>query len=199
MTEEIKNVSYCVGLSVAESLIHQDLEHIDPKALAEGITDVFEKKQPKFSAEQANALIQQYIQRISEEKFEVYKKDGEEFLLKNKEKHNIHATPSGLQYEILQEGNGNKPTENSTVEVHYHGTLIDGTIFDSSVQRGQTATFGVTQVIKGWTEALQLMSEGAKYRLFIPQELAYGAHPHPGGAIKPYMALIFDVELIKIH
>lgn len=199
MTEEIKNVSYCVGLSVAESLIHQDLEHIDPKALAEGITDVFEKKQPKFSAEEANALIQQYIQRISEEKFEVYKKDGEEFLLKNKEKHNIHATPSGLQYEILQEGNGNKPTENSTVEVHYHGTLIDGTIFDSSVQRGQTATFGVTQVIKGWTEALQLMSEGAKYRLFIPQELAYGAHPHPGGAIKPYMALIFDVELIKIH
>jgi FKBP-type peptidyl-prolyl cis-trans isomerase FklB len=110
----------------------------------------------------------------------------------------VHSSASGLQYEILEEGNGAKPGPTSQVTVHYHGTLIDGTVFDSSVQRGAPATFGVNQVIRGWTEALQLMSEGAKYRLSIPQELAYGANPHPGGAIQPYAALIFDVELISI-
>lgn len=199
MSEEIKNVSYCVGLSVAESLIHQDLDTLDPIAFSEGIATVFEKKSPKFTPEEANKMIQQYMQRISEEKFSVYQKEGENFLAANKAKAGVHTTPSGLQYEVIEEGTGSLPTQDSTVEVHYHGTLIDGTVFDSSIQRGQTATFGVTQVIKGWTEALQLMKEGAKYRLYIPQELAYGANPHPGGAIKPFMALIFDVELVKIH
>lgn len=199
MSEEIKNVSYCVGLSVAESLIHQDLDTLDPIAFSEGIATVFEKKSPKFTPEEANKMIQQYMQRISEEKFSVYQKEGEDFLAANKAKAGVHTTPSGLQYEVIEEGTGSLPTQDSTVEVHYHGTLIDGTVFDSSIQRGQTATFGVTQVIKGWTEALQLMKEGAKYRLYIPQELAYGANPHPGGAIKPFMALIFDVELVKIH
>lgn len=99
---------------------------------------------------------------------------------------------------MITEGNGPKPGNQDMVTVHYHGTLIDGTVFDSSVHRGQPATFGVHQVIPGWTEALQLMSVGSKYRLFIPQELAYGAHPHPGGPIKPYSALIFDVELLAI-
>jgi FKBP-type peptidyl-prolyl cis-trans isomerase FklB len=110
----------------------------------------------------------------------------------------VQTTASGLQYEVLQEGAGPLPGPTSQVTVHYHGSLIDGTVFDSSVQRGTPATFGVNQVIKGWTEALQLMPEGSKYRLYIPQELAYGANPHPGGAIQPYAALLFDVELLSI-
>ena len=109
------------------------------------------------------------------------------------------ALPSGLQYEIIEQGNGDKPSPSSEVTVHYHGTLTDGTVFDSSVSRGEPATFGVTQVIKGWTEALQLMPSGSKWRLYIPHDLAYGATPHPGGPIKPYMALIFEVELISFN
>lgn len=199
MTEEINAVSYCVGMSVAGSLMQQDLETINPEAMAEAIADTFAGKAPKYTPEEANAIIQRYLQRVSEEKFVQYKTEGEDFLAENKNKPGVATTDSGLQYEVLHEGSGAKPGENDTVEVHYHGTLIDGTVFDSSVERGTPATFGVHQVIKGWTEALQLMSVGSKYRLYIPQELAYGTHPHPGGPIKPYMTLIFDVELIAIH
>jgi FKBP-type peptidyl-prolyl cis-trans isomerase FklB len=132
------------------------------------------------------------------EAFAEVKSEGELFLLANRTKEGIHTTSSGLQYEILSEGSGRKPGPTDNVTVHYHGTLIDGTVFDSSVQRGAPASFGVNQVIRGWTEALQLMPIGSKYKLFIPQELAYGANPHPGGAIKPFAALIFEVELLDI-
>ena len=199
MSQDIHAVSYCIGLSVADSLAQQELDGIDPQVMAEAIADVFQGRTPKFSPEQANQVIQQYLQDVMASKFEVYKKEGEEFLADNAKKEGIHTTASGLQYEIVEEGTGVKPTANDTVKVHYHGTLIDGTVFDSSISRGLPATFGVHQVIKGWTEALQLMPVGAKYRLYIPQDLAYGAHPHPGGAIKPYMALIFDVELLGIE
>ena len=123
---------------------------------------------------------------------------GEKFLAENATKENVVVLPSGLQYLVLKMGEGEKPSVHHTVTCHYHGTLIDGLVFDSSVERGNPATFGVNQVIKGWTEALQLMPVGSKYRLFIPQDLAYGANPHPGGSIKPYMTLIFDVELLDI-
>jgi FKBP-type peptidyl-prolyl cis-trans isomerase FklB len=199
MTEEINAVSYCVGMSVAGSLMQQDLEKINPEAMAEAIADAFAGKAPKYGLDEANAIIQQYLQKVSESKFAEHKDAGDAFLAENKTKPGIHTTPSGLQYEVIEEGTGAKPTAEDTVEVHYHGTLIDGSVFDSSVQRGTPATFGVDQVIKGWTEALQLMTEGSKYRLYIPQDLAYGAQPHPGGPIKPFMALIFDVELIAIH
>jgi FKBP-type peptidyl-prolyl cis-trans isomerase len=198
MTDELNAVSYCVGMSIAGSLMQQDLEKINPSVLAEAIADVFEGKTVKYSGEEANQIIQQYIQHAAESKFAEIKEEGEAFLAENKNKAGVFVTDSGLQYEIIEAGIGNTPSATSVVEVHYHGTLIDGTVFDSSLQRGQTASFGVNQVIKGWTEALQLMKEGAKYRLYIPQDLAYGANPHPGGAIKPYMALIFDVELIAI-
>lgn len=198
MTDEIKAVSYSVGMSVAGSLMQQDLENIDPQVMAEAIQDVFSGKATKFSQEEANQFIQQYLQNVSETKFLKYKEEGEAFLAENKNKAGVKTTASGLQYEVIEEGNGKKPSATDMVEVHYHGTLTDGTVFDSSVQRGTPASFGVHQVIPGWTEALQLMPEGSKYRLYIPQELAYGANPHPGGAIKPYMALIFDVELISI-
>lgn len=199
MTEEINAVSYCVGMSVAGSLMQQDLEKINPEAMAEAIADAFAGKAPKYGPDEANAIIQQYLQKLSESKFAEHKDAGEAFLAENKTRPGIHTTPSGLQYEVIEEGTGAKPTAEDTVEVHYHGTLIDGSVFDSSIQRGTPATFGVHQVIKGWTEALQLMTEGSKYRLYIPQDLAYGAQPHPGGPIKPFMALIFDVELIAIH
>ena len=198
MTEDIKAVSYCVGMSIAGSLMQQDLEGVSPQILAEAISDAFAGKEPLYTPEMANTIIQNYLQSAGEAKFGQNKEAGEAFLNENKAKEGIHTTATGLQYEILTEGNGNKPAATDSVTVHYHGTLIDGTVFDSSVMRGQPATFGVHQVIPGWTEALQLMSVGAKFRLYIPQELAYGAHPHPGGPIKPYSALIFDVELLGI-
>ena len=198
MTEDIKAVSYCVGMSIAGSLMQQDLDGVSPEILAEAIADAFAGKEPLYTPEMANTIIQNYLQTAGEAKFGQNKEAGEAFLNENKTKEGIHTTATGLQYEILTEGNGNKPAATDSVTVHYHGTLIDGTVFDSSVMRGEPATFGVHQVIPGWTEALQLMNQGAKFRLYIPQDLAYGANPHPGGPIKPYSALIFDVELLEI-
>lgn len=199
MSQDINAVSYCIGLSVADSLMQQELGGINPTVMAEAITAVFNGEMSKYSPEEANGIIQAYLQEVTASKFVVYKAEGEAFLAENAKKEGVHATESGLQYEIIEAGNGAKPVATDTVKVHYHGTLIDGTVFDSSVTRGMPATFGVHQVIKGWTEALQLMPVGSKYRLYIPQDLAYGAQPHPGGAIKPFMALIFDVELISIE
>ncbi len=198
MTEEIKAVSYCVGMSIAGSLMQQDLEGVNPDVMAQAIRDVFEGNPLPYQSDEANDIIQRYIELGSATKYEAIKKEGEAFLAENALREGVLTTSSGLQYEVLNSGNGPKPGSTDDVTVHYHGTLIDGVVFDSSVQRGQPATFGVHQVIAGWTEALQLMSVGSKFRLFIPQELAYGANPHPGGAIKPNSALIFDVELLSI-
>jgi FKBP-type peptidyl-prolyl cis-trans isomerase FklB len=186
-------------MSVAGSLIGQNLTEVDPQRFLKGLTDILDQNQPEFSAEEANAIIQNYLQEVSEKQFQQFKTEGEAFLKENATKPGVHVTSTGLQYEIIEGGVDKKPAATDTVTVHYHGTLIDGTVFDSSVERGTPAQFGVHQVIPGWTEALQLMSEGAKYRLYIPQELAYGANPHPGGAIKPFMTLIFDVELIAVN
>jgi len=198
MNEEINAVSYCVGMSIAESLKQQNLEVISTDELSNAINDLFQGKDLKYSPEEANTIIQTYLGKANEAKFAKNRKDGEDFLAANFKKKGVHTTISGLQYEIIEEGKGEKPSPTAQVTVNYHGTLLDGTVFDSSVQRGQPATFGVNQVIPGWTEALQLMKKGAKYKLYIPQNLAYGANPHPGGAILPYMALIFDVELLEI-
>jgi len=198
MSQNNEAVSYCVGMSIAGSLMQQDLDQINPQILAEAIQDVFSGKSLKYNQEEANQIIQEYIQGINEQKFEQYKVEGETFLAQNKTKGGIIETATGLQYEVIEAGSGKKPSDVDTVKVHYHGTLIDGTVFDSSYERGNPATFGVNQVIKGWTEALQLMPVGAKYRLYIPQDLAYGAQPHPGGPIKPFMTLIFDVELLDV-
>lgn len=198
MTDNMNAVSYCVGMSIAASLMDQNLREISPEILTEAIKDAFEGKAPKYAPEEANAIIQAFLAEEGEKQFAQNKTQGEAFLDENKNRNEVQMTPSGLQYEILVAAEGNKPAATDTVTVHYHGTLIDGTVFDSSVQRGQPASFGVHQVIPGWTEALQLMPKGSKYRLYIPQELAYGAHPHPGGPIQPYSALIFDVELLEI-
>lgn len=195
---ELNDVSYAVGMSLGESLMQQNLKQLDASAIAQAIKDTFEGKNLKFSPQEANTLIQNFLREESEKQFAVNKNIGESFLKENASRAEVTQTPSGLQYEVITEGNGAKPAATDTVTVHYHGTLIDGTVFDSSVERNQPATFGLNQVIKGWTEGLQLMSTGSKFRFYIPQDLAYGATPHPGGPIEPYMTLIFDVELIEI-
>ncbi len=198
MTQDLNAVSYAIGLSVASSLKEQNLDKLDPTVLSSAIQDVFENKTPKFTPNEAQDIIQNYLKELSEKQFANNKEEGDAFLAENATKTTVTSTPSGLQYEVIVEGSGKTPSATDVVEVHYHGTLINGNVFDSSIERGTPATFGVNQVIKGWTEALQLMKEGAKYRLYIPQDLAYGAHPHPGGPIEPLMALIFDVELISV-
>ena len=195
---ELNDVSYAVGMSLGESLMQQNLKQLDASAIAQAIKDTFEGKDLKFSPQEANTLIQNFLREESEKQFAVNKNIGESFLKENGARAEVTQTASGLQYEVISEGNGAKPAATDTVTVHYHGTLIDGTVFDSSVERNQPATFGLNQVIKGWTEGLQLMAVGSKFRFYIPQDLAYGASPHPGGPIEPYMTLIFDVELIGI-
>jgi FKBP-type peptidyl-prolyl cis-trans isomerase len=198
MSEELKAVSYCVGMSLGGSLLQQNLQGISAKILAEAIQDTFDSKELKYTPEEANQIIQDFLAKEGEKKFGGNKTKSEEFLAENAKKEGVKVTASGLQYEVIEKGAGDKPLATSNVTVHYHGTLLDGTVFDSSVERGEPTSFGVNQVIPGWTEALQLMPKGAKYRLYIPQDLAYGATPHPGGPIEPYMALIFDVELLEI-
>ena len=178
--------------------MQQNLKGLSVEDLAQAISDTFEGKQLKFTPQEANQIIQGFLQAKSEEQYGANKEAGEKFLADNAKKDEVTVTASGLQYEVLSEGDGAKPSATDQVTVHYHGTLTNGTVFDSSVERGQPATFGLNQVIKGWTEGLQLMSKGAKYRFYIPQDLAYGATPHPGGPIEPYMTLVFDVELLDI-
>jgi FKBP-type peptidyl-prolyl cis-trans isomerase FklB len=194
----INELSYCLGMSIAGSLRKQGFKEIAPEALLQAIQEAFEGKELKFSPDQADDIISAYMMQQQEAAHGQNKALGEAFLEENKKRTEVKTTSTGLQYEVLTEGNGQTPGKNDTVKVHYEGTLIDGTVFDSSYKRGNPASFGVHQVIPGWTEALQLMPVGAKYRLYIPQELAYGANPHPGGAIQPFSALLFDVELIEI-
>lgn len=198
MNSNKAKASYGVGMSIAESLSQQDLSNLDLDQVMAGMSAIFNNEAPLMSTDEANFEIQNYLNEQKMLKFEGNKTAGAAFLAENAKRSEVKTTPSGLQYEILQEGQGPNPGPTTQVTVHYHGTLIDGTVFDSSVERGVPATFGVNQVIKGWTEALQLMNAGSKFRLSIPEDLAYGANPHPGGAIEPFSALIFDVELISI-
>ena len=199
MDSDLEKVSYAVGMSIGESLKAQNLEDIDTKKLSLAMDTIFKNQDTLFTPEEANRIIQAYLDTKKNAAYGSLKLEGEKFLENNKSNKDIQTTESGLQYEIIKSGNGKRPSKVDSVSVHYHGTLIDGTVFDSSVERGTPASFGVHQVIPGWTEALQLMDVGSKYRLFIPQELAYGANPHPGGPIQPFNALIFEVELLEIN
>ena len=199
MNDLKEKVSYAVGMSIAESLKSQQLDQLDIALVTNGIQDVFENKEFKVNPSEANELIKTYLEEANTAAYGDNKQKGIDFLNENKERSEVQTTESGLQYEVMVAAEGDSPKSTDTVTVHYHGTLIDGTVFDSSVERDSPASFGVHQVIPGWTEALQLMNVGSKYRLYIPQELAYGANPHPGGPIKPFEALIFDVELISIQ
>lgn len=190
-------ISYALGLSIGNNFLTSGIKKVDSKDFVQGLEDVLKGAQPQMTYDEAKDVINDFFSKLQAERLELNKKAGEEFLTINKNKAGVVTLPSGLQYEILKKGEGKTPTATDQVECHYHGTLIDGTVFDSSVQRGTPATFGVNQVIPGWVEALQLMPVGSKWRLFIPSNLAYG-EAGAGQAIEPNSTLIFDVEVLKI-
>jgi|TARA_B100001059_G_scaffold128320_1_gene128203 FKBP-type peptidyl-prolyl cis-trans isomerase FklB len=197
LNTEMEKVSYSLGVNVAKSVKNQGLESIDSEAIAQAFTDVFEGNELKISEQESNVILQEYFGKLAQKAQSQNVEAGQNFLAENAKRDGVVTTATGLQYEVLTEGSGDSPKETDQVTVHYHGTLIDGTVFDSSVERGQPATFPVNGVIPGWVEALQLMNPGAKFKLFIPSNLAYGERG-AGGAIGPNATLIFEVELISI-
>ena len=192
------SVSYIIGHQIGTQMASSPMTELNVSAVANGMQDALDDLELFLDENEANMLITEYMRKSEESSSEVYIVEGEKFLADNMLRKGVNVTESGLQYEILVEGNGEIPTIESNVTVHYHGTLIDGTVFDSSID-SDPATFDVGGVIPGWTEVLQLMPTGSKWKVFIPSELAYGANPRPGGAIKPHMALIFEIELISIN
>jgi FKBP-type peptidyl-prolyl cis-trans isomerase FklB len=197
--------SYAIGLNIGKSM-HKDSVDVDPNILLRGMKDGLAGAKPLLTDEEAKAAmvaLQADLRKKGEEKMlvqgEANKKQGDAFLAENKTKDGVVTLPSGLQYKILKEGTGPKPTTTDTVVCNYKGTLLDNTEFDSSYKRGQPATFPVSGVIKGWTEALQLMPVGSKWELFVPADLAYGARGGPGGGIGPNATLVFEVELMSIQ
>lgn len=203
--KSLDRISYALGLSMGNNFRASGITEINVQDFADGVAAVFYGSTPKMSYDEAKADIQAYFTEMekkqraaAEELGKANAAAGEAFLAENGKRVEVKTTPSGLQYEVLTEGDGPRPEANDQVEVHYTGKLIDGTVFDSSVDRGMPATFGVTQVIPGWVEALQLMKAGSKWRLFIPSNLAYGPNGAPGSPIGPNATLIFDVELLKV-
>lgn len=191
-------LSYAWGMAFGHQLRGMGVTNIDFKDFDEALHDAFEGKEAKLSPEDANKIIQEYLQELAAKKTAEMKAAGEKFLAENLKNENVKSTPSGLQYIVEKEGEGEHPTAEDEVTVHYTGKLLDGTVFDSSVSRGEPATFPLNRVIPGWTEGVQLMKEGGKYTFFIPSDLAYGPQGVPN-AIPPHSTLIFEVELIKIN
>ena len=193
----MENVSYALGLSIGNNFRASGIKELKMDDFLKGLKDVFSEAEPAIGYDEAKQILHDFFMKLQAERHEINKQAGAEFLRINKEKAGVVTLPSGLQYEVLKTGDGTKPKASDKVKCHYHGTLINGTVFDSSVQRGEPATFPLNQVIAGWTEGLQLMKEGAKYRFFIPYTLGYGERG-AGSSIPPFAALIFDVELIKV-
>lgn len=198
------NLSYALGIGIGTQLSEMGAKELNIDDFAQAIKDILSGTSLKMEQGEAQQLLQKFFQEKESrqaaamaEAGKAFKEEGEKFLAENAKKEGVKVLPSGLQYEVLREGTGKQPSATSTVECHYEGTLIDGTKFDSSYDRNQTATFGLNQVIKGWTEGVQLMKEGAKYRFFIPYTLAYGERG-AGGSIPPCAALIFIVELVAV-
>lgn len=197
-------LSYALGLGIGQQLANMGDKDLNVDDFGQAIRDVLAGSELKVSHREAQQIVQSYFQQQEEkmqaeraEQGKAHKEAGEKYLAENAKKQGVVTLPSGLQYQVLKEGNGKKPSAKDSVKCHYEGFLIDGTVFDSSVQRGEPAVFGLQQVIAGWTEGLQLMQEGAKYRFFIPYRLAYG-EGGAGQSIPPYAALIFDVELLEV-
>lgn len=209
---DIDTASYALGLDIAVKL-KGNFSDIDQDLFIQGVRSGLDSTNMLIASENVDGILRAFFQKKqvadqakqkedalknAETEFADDKLAGEKFLELNKDVEGVVETESGLQYLVLKQGSGEKPSATSKVKVHYHGTLIDGTVFDSSVDRGEPSSFGVNQVIKGWTEGLQLMSVGSKYKFFIPQDIAYGAFPRQGGPIKPFAALVFEVELLEI-
>ena len=189
--------SYAFGLGIGRQLQEMGATDIQADDFAQAMKDVLGGAKLQLDEMEAQGIVQEYLQKKREEQSKTQREAGENYLRANAQKDGVVVLPSGLQYKVLQEGNGKKPQATDSVKCHYEGMLIDGTMFDSSIQRGEPATFPLNGVIKGWTEGLQLMQEGAKYRFFIPFHLGYGSRG-AGQSIPPYATLIFDVELIEV-
>ena len=198
-------LSYAMGLNIGLQLKQMGLgNRLEVKDFGDAVNDILLGNVMKLDPDEANSLLNNFFTELEKEQNaknaeagKAAKSEGEKFLAENAKKPGVVVTASGLQYEVLNEGSGRSPKATDVVRCHYHGTLIDGTVFDSSYQRNQPADFGLNQVIAGWTEGVQLMKEGAKYRFYLPYNLAYGEHG-AGASIPPYAALIFDVELLKV-
>jgi FKBP-type peptidyl-prolyl cis-trans isomerase FklB len=193
----MKNISYALGMTMAGNFLKSGIKDLDVDAFAKAMKSVYKKEATELSADEAREIIDAYFNKMQAEADSVNKQAGADYLEKNKKREGVHTTESGLQYEILQEGKGDKPKATDTVRCHYEGRLLDGRVFDSSYQRNKPADFPVNQVIPGWVEALQLMPVGSKWRLHIPSELAYGAQ-QVNELIGPNSTLVFDVELMQI-
>ena len=191
-------ISYALGLSLGQNLMGSGVTTLTYQDLAKGIQDVLEHQQPQITYQEAQQVLNQFFAELEQKIAGKAKEEGEKFLAENAKRAGVKTTPSGLQYEVIDATIGQKPTATDTVRVHYEGTLVDGTVFDSSYKRGEPISFGLNQVIKGWTEGLQLMSIGSKYKLYIPYQLGYGTQG-AGAQIPPYSALIFTVELLGIE
>lgn len=195
---EIDSVSYSLGVNIGNNLKSQGFEDLNIAAMMKAMEDVYGDGETSINEMEANELIQAYFASLMDRKAKEGRAKGEGFLAENAKKPGITTTESGLQYEVMTMGEGAKPTATDKVTVHYHGTLTDGTVFDSSVERGEPATFPLNGVITGWTEALQLMPVGSKFRIFLPSDLAYGERG-AGQMIGPHATLIFEVELLSIN
>lgn len=189
--------SYAIGLGIGQNLLGMGAKGIVVDDFAQAIKDVLEGNQTSISHQEAREIVNKYFGELEAKMNAANIEQGKVFLEENKKRPNVVTLPSGLQYEVITEGKGKKPQATDQVKCHYEGTLIDGTLFDSSIKRGQPAVFGVNQVIPGWVEALQLMPEGSKWKLYIPSELAYGAQG-AGEMIPPHSTLVFEVELIEV-
>lgn len=189
-------LSYALGLSMGQNFKGSGIDKLNADDFADALRAVYGEGTPAMTYDEAKQVVQEYFTNLQAKAGEMNAKAGKEYLANNAKEEGVKVTESGLQYLVVKEGNGKKPGPNDVVTVHYTGRLIDGTVFDSSVERGEPATFAVGQVIPGWVEGLQLMSEGSAYRLFIPSELAYGEHGT--GPIQPNSTLIFDVQLLKV-
>lgn len=195
--ERLEKFSYALGLSIASNLIQSGVKTIDPANFITAIQDAFTGQEPKLNVEEANKILQEFMADQQSGDAAKNLEEGVKFLAENLKNEGVKETASGLQYKVLVDGDGEKPSATDEVRCHYHGTLIDGSVFDSSVQRGEPAVFPVNGVIQGWVEALQMMGVGSKWRLYVPSDLAYGERG-AGGAIGPNSTLIFDVELLEI-
>lgn len=193
----MEKVSYALGLSIGNNLLSSGIKDVNMEQFKKGVEDVLKGATPDMSYDEAKATLDKFFTELADKINSKNIEEGKKFLELNKTQEGVVVLPSGLQYKVLKEGTGIKPKATDKVQCHYEGMLLDNTIFDSSIKRGEPAVFGVNQVIQGWVEALQLMSEGSKWRLFIPSELAYGARG-AGNSIPPHATLIFDVELIKV-
>lgn len=199
LSNEVDSVSYSLGVLIAENIKQGGLEDLDFDVFVQGIKDIIaDDKVELIKKEQAGMLVNGYVMKQKEIQSAANTEEAKKFLEENKKNPDVIETSSGLQYIVLKEGTGESPKLTDKITAHYHGTLIDGTVFDSSVERGEPIQFPVNGVIPGWTEALQLMKVGSKYKLFIPSELGYGQNPPPGSVIEPGAVLIFEVELISI-